>query len=71
MSEQEKPKSFMQELDEWSLTAVIEPLLDNGPDAVGDIKKAIREKVLQSYHNGQAAGPRPATARAPRKNWRR
>jgi len=67
MSEQERP-SFMQELDNWSLTAVIEPLLDNGPDAVADIKKAIRERVLQSYRN-QAAGPRPV--RAPRKEWRR
>ena len=26
--------------------------------AVGEVKKAIREKVLQSYRNGQKAGPR-------------
>jgi uncharacterized protein len=27
---------------------------------VGQVKKAIREKVLESYRNGQTAGPRPA-----------
>ena len=69
MSEQDKPKSFMEELDAWSAEAVISPLLDNGPDAIAEVKKAIREKVLWSYRNGQAAGPRPATA--PRKEWRR
>lgn len=70
MSEQEKTQSFMQELDGWSVEAVIAPLLDDGPDAIDGVKKAIREKVLQSYRNGQSAGPRPA-ARAPRKDWHR
>jgi len=60
MSEQEKPKSFMEELDIWSIEAVIDPLLNNGPDAIADIKKAIREKVLQSYRNGLKVGGRPA-----------
>ncbi len=56
MSEHEKPKkSFMQELDDWSLQAVITPVLDDGPDAIAGVKQAIRQKVLDSYHNGQKA----------------
>ena len=71
MSEQQVvKKSFMQELDLWSDANVIDPLFNNGPDAIDEVKKAIREKVLESYHNGQAAGPRPA-ARPARKEWRR
>jgi len=57
MSEQEKPKSFMEELDLWSLQTIIEPLLDKGPDAIGEIKRAIRQKVLESYRNGQKTRP--------------
>lgn len=67
MSEQEKPKSsYMQELDRWIEAEVIEALQDQWSRAQdGDmtattapIRKAIREKVLESYHNGQKAGPR-------------
>jgi len=65
MSEQEKSKSsFMQELDQWTESTVIGPLFaseTNGEDwepAIERVKKAIREKVLQSYRNGQVAGPR-------------
>ena len=69
MSEQ-KPMSFMQELDRWSDSNVISPLLaDSDPEkwleAAERVKKAIREKVLQSYRNGQAAGPK--VARPPQK----
>jgi hypothetical protein len=71
MSKQEKPKSFMQELDEWTTTTVIGPLIQADPAreteaspewerTVEQVQKAIREKVLDSYRNGQAAGPRPA-----------
>jgi hypothetical protein len=70
MSEQEKSKSFMQELDAWSNEAVIAPVLEEGPDAIERVQKAIREKVLQSYRNGQKAGPRSTTT-VPRKEWRR
>jgi hypothetical protein len=64
--EQDKPKSYMQQLDDWIEAYVLGPLLVPGlgdPDekyevTVGRVKKAIREKVLESYHNGQAAGPR-------------
>jgi uncharacterized protein YegL len=74
MSEQEKQKSsFMQELDQWIDANVVQPLLEADqfePDslaggnvselqtAIAAVKRSIREKVLQSYRNGQAAGPR-------------
>ena len=64
MSEQKS--SFMSELDQWSEMHVINTLevpLIHGPDeavnlAKDMVKKAIRAKVLESYRNGQAAGPR-------------
>jgi hypothetical protein len=68
MSEQQqKPKSFMQELDQWTEATVLRPLhqaiVDGNSDdcevASEQVKKAIREKVLESYHNGQGAKPRP------------
>ena len=61
MSEQ---KSFMQLLDEWTDAAVIQPLVhptqfpEEWEKTTEAVKKRIREKVLESYHNGQAAGPR-------------
>ena len=68
MSEQEKPKSsFMQELDQWSESNVIGPLCTTLAESDADeewgpvlerVKKAIRAKVLESYRNGQVAGPR-------------
>jgi len=62
MSE-EKPR-FMTELDLWSEANVIGPLMHSDPthseweDAVVQVKKTIRTKVLESYRNGQSAGPR-------------
>lgn len=62
MSEQ-KP-SFMAELDLWTEANVLGPMYHTDPnqrdweDAVMRIKKAIRAKVLESYRNGQSAGPR-------------
>ena len=47
----------MQQLDSWTDEVVIAPLLDNGPEVIEDVHKAIRAKVLESYRNGQAAGP--------------
>ena len=55
----------MEELDQWIDLNVVETLTSNygvqttpgvWPIAVNQVKKAIREKVLQSYHNGQKAG---------------
>jgi hypothetical protein len=62
--------SYMQQLDEWISKAVIWPLFDAFKEvqefksdepfdqAAQAVKKAIREKVLESYHNGQAIGPK-------------
>ena len=62
MSEQKKV-SFMQELDQWTEATIIGPLLsafaeddEDGWQGTGElVKKAIRAKVLDSYHNGLAA----------------
>ena len=83
MSEQQqKPKSFMQELDQWSAANVI-GVLEQATEQMGlpdhdpqcyeqaceRVQKAIREKVLESYRNGQQAGPR--SAKQPQKGGRR
>jgi hypothetical protein len=61
MSEQQKPKSFMEELDLWSVDNVIDPLIASTSDAtVEGVRKAIRAKVLESYRNGLKAEPRQA-----------
>ena len=65
MSEQKQ--SFMVELDMWSSENVVSPLYlacMRGPEeaiveAKELVKKAIRTKVLESYHNGQGAPRRP------------
>ena len=60
MSEQ---KSFMQELDPWSDANVVGPLSSADPNheewqaVVEQVKKAIRQKVLDSYRNGQGVKP--------------
>ena len=53
---------FMAELDSWCEATIIEPLLDNQDEillvpTIDGVKRAIRAKVLESYRNGQAAGP--------------
>jgi hypothetical protein len=68
-------KNFMAELDEWIESRVIEPLFAvwKGQDEVeGDpqsykgvelttygVRRAIRDKVLESYRNGQNAPQKP------------
>ena len=65
MSEQ-KQSSFMQELDRWTESTIIGPLFASETDgedwepAIERVKKAVRQKVLESYRNGQVAGPRVA-----------
>ena len=58
MSEQRV--SFMQELDRWTDNNVIAPAFnatqDDWEEAVQQVKKAIRERVLESYRNGCKAG---------------
>jgi hypothetical protein len=69
MSEQQtKPKTFMQELDDWIDNEVIEKLyavwcasLDGDMTATAEpVKKDIRQKVLDSFHNGLRAAQKPA-----------
>ena len=66
MSEQKT--SYMAELDLWSDANVVGPLFTSArdyndqhtadwEDTVEHVQKAIRAKVLESYRNGQAAGP--------------
>ena len=50
---------FMERLDQWTQKNVLEPMGAQDQKVEAEIKKAIREKVLQSYRNGQKAGPRP------------
>jgi len=63
MSEQ-KQSSFMEELDRWTESTIIGPLFasetseEDWEPAIERVKKAVRQKVLESYRNGQAAGPR-------------
>ncbi len=67
MSEQEKkPTGFMQELDQWTEANIIGPVFNIDPNheeeweaVVEQVKKAVRHKVLDSYHNGQRAGQKP------------
>ena len=65
MSEEKQPSRFMEELDRWTEATIIDPLADAAnkqcqSELLDQIKKSVRIKVLQSYRNGQAAGPRPA-----------
>lgn len=59
-------RNYMSTLDQWSEEHIIAPIADaytHGPEEVivrarELAKRAIREKVLESYHNGQNASPR-------------
>lgn len=66
----EQTHNYMSALDEWATDQVIRPLnefwKEKGGGALdieglgrvtGLIRRAIREKVLESYHNGQNARP--------------
>jgi hypothetical protein len=70
MSEQKT--NYMAELDLWIEANVIGPIesASDSPQelemAAEQVKKLIRAKVLESYHNGQAAGP----SRAPRSAYK-
>jgi len=74
----EEKQSFMQALDAWIDVNVIAPLVyqsedepeELGDDAIDNVKKAIKGKVLQSYRNGLATGAHQP-AREPRKVYQR
>ena len=57
----EQKSNFMASLDEWTSENVFRPLYetekDNWHPVMRQVEKAIRAKVLESYRNGQAAGP--------------
>jgi hypothetical protein len=67
MSEQAKP-SFMQELDLWTEATIIGPVFQVASEPASEdkavakvvetVKRAIRQKVLESYRAGQQAGPK-------------
>jgi hypothetical protein len=69
MFQQNKAPGYMQELDAWIEGQVINRIFEaregeEEGERLGttelilvEVKKAIREKVLESYHSGQAAGP--------------
>ena len=68
MSEQKL--NYLQELDLWTEENVLRPLFGSDPNqddwakVEAQVKRAIRTKVLESYHNGQAVGPKqPQPAR--------
>jgi hypothetical protein len=70
MSEQKM--SFLEELDVWIGQTVMDPLLKAAESdnivqwnrTRDSVYKAIREKVLESYRNGQAACPRQQPRRS-------
>jgi hypothetical protein len=64
MSEENKASRYMEVLDQWTKSTIIEPLeaafeseIDDG--TVVAICKAIRAKQLESYRNGLKAGGQP------------
>jgi hypothetical protein len=60
------PKTYMQQVDEWVNADIIGQILaDDSEKSRFTVRKAIREKLLESYRNGQSA---PVT---PKKVWSR
>ena len=66
----EEKKSYMRQLDDWTDEFVIDPISNFASETDGkerdeeaddllitNVRKEIRDKVLQSYRNGQKAGP--------------
>jgi hypothetical protein len=72
----EVKSGYMADLDAWTDKTIIDPLADAymvGPEEVVTraqelARHAIREKVLESYRNGQ--GARPRKSYAPKRAWR-
>lgn len=63
----EAKTSYMQQLEAWIDDQVIDPLYTaaqhdipeaDADEIVAGVKKSLKEKMLESYRNGQAAGPR-------------
>jgi len=63
---------YLQDVDQW-LDALLTEVSD-GKIGVPELKRAIREKILESYKNGlkaQAQGPAPEKSGAPRRRFSR
>jgi hypothetical protein len=66
-----QPTNYMAALADWTEKAVIQPLAQalakGDQNALNEAKRhaklAVRGKVLESYHNGQAAGPQTKQGR--------
>lgn len=51
---------YFEEIDAW-LTSLLEELLDEpSHNGLSRVKSAIKNKILESYRNGQKAGMKPA-----------
>lgn len=57
----------MEELDAW-LTSILIAREDGEDDEqwLARVKKQLKDKILQSYRNGQKAGPNPKPAKEAR-----
>jgi len=56
---------YLQEVDRW-LDVIFTDLAD-GKMSYEDVKREIRERILDSYHNGQKAAGQSPAERAPKK----
>jgi len=61
--------NYMEKVDAW-LTEEIQKLLDNWPGYEGEegfnaFKKVIKDKILESYRNGQRSVRRPQKENEP------
>jgi hypothetical protein len=56
---------YMQDIDRW-LDAIFSDLANRRAD-YASVKRQIRERILDSYHNGVSAGGRSPAPRRPRR----
>jgi hypothetical protein len=59
---------YLQEVDRW-LDVIFADLADNKM-SYDEVKREIRERILDSYRNGQKAAGQSPAERAPQKNGR-
>ena len=81
-----KPNSYMNELDTWTESTLINPLFaawerqqqdqdvaaanEEVERVIDEVKKTLRAKVLESYRNGQNKQGQ-TPAKQPQRNWGR
>jgi hypothetical protein len=64
MSEQKR--NYMLEIDDW-LTKLLTDFAEDATVEIEDVKRQIKDKLLESYRNGQAAGPKRSQRSASRR----